>query len=430
MTSRTLAVILGGGAGTRLYPLTANRSKPAVPIGGKYRLIDIPISNCLSSGVKRMFVLTQFNSASLNKHIKKAFHFDIFTKGFVDILAAEQTFDNRDWFQGTADAVRQSFPRFQYHDFDYFLILSGDQLYQMDFNEILESHKKSGAQVTVATIPVNAKDATGFGIMKVNEGNSIVDFVEKPASEELPNWKSPVGKKYAAEEKDYLASMGIYVFNRSAMRQLFEENPESTDFGKEIIPTAVNDDRFKINSYSFGGYWTDIGSIDSFFDANLHLTEFLPQFSLYDNVRPVYTSARMLSPSKIFGTRLTHTLLSDGCIIHAEEISHSVVGIRSRIGPRTTIRHAILFGNDYYQTLTDVSEASQSKLLGIGKDCWIERSIIDKGVKIGNFVTIVGDNSLEDVETDLYCIKEGIVIVKKNVSIPDNTVIGLPKNKL
>jgi len=427
MTDRTLAVILGGGAGTRLYPLTAKRSKPAVPIGGKYRLIDIPISNCLRAGVKRMFVLTQFNSASLNKHVKNAFHFDIFTKGFIDILAAEQTFTNKDWFKGTADAVRQCFDRFKFHDFDYFLILSGDQLYQMDFTEILEQHVKSESDITVATIPVIAKDATGFGIMKVNDQNEIVDFVEKPGGDELDKWKSPVEEKYAKDDKVFLASMGIYVFNRAVMHQLFNESPESIDFGKEIIPSAVSDNRFKTSSYPYGGYWTDIGSIDSFFDANLHLTEFLPRFSLYDNKNPIYTSARMLSPSKIFGTRLTHTLLSDGCIIHAESVTKSVIGIRSRIGARTIIEQAIVFGNDYYQTLADISEASQINLLGIGTDCKIKRTIVDKNAKIGNFVEINGHASLEDIETENYCINQGIVIIKKGAHIPDNSKIGYIK---
>lgn len=425
-SSKTLAIVLGGGAGTRLYPLTQNRSKPAVPIGGKYRLIDIPVSNCLNSDIRRIFVLTQFNSASLNKHIKKAFHFDVFSKGFVDILAAEQTFDNAEWFQGTSDAVRQSIPRFKFHEFDYFLILSGDQLYQMDFAAVLDAHVASGSDVTVATIPVVADDATGFGIMKVNEDNVITDFVEKPAMEELHNWQSPVETKYSEEAKFYLASMGIYVFSKNQMYKMFDENPESIDFGKEIIPYAVRNDDYKITSYPYGGYWTDIGSISSFFAANLYLTQFLPNFNLYDNSSPIFTSSRMLSPSKIFGTRLTHTLLSDGCIIHAEVIEHAVIGIRSRIGPRTTVRETIIMGNDYYQSLDDVSEESQFKVLGIGKDCLLHRCIIDKNVKIGNNVRIVGDNSLEDSESDTFAIRQGIVIIKKGAYVPDNTVIGKP----
>ena len=424
MKAETLSVILGGGAGTRLYPLTLDRSKPAVPVGGKYRLIDIPVSNCLNSGLRRMFVLTQFNSASLNKHIKKAFHFDIFTKGFVDILAAEQTRENKNWFQGTADAVRQCLPRFRLHEFEYVLILSGDQLYQMDFTEILNEHKQSGADITVATIPVDSKDAPGFGILKVDQKNEIVDFIEKPSFDSLRKWKSPLEEKYTQDDKHFLASMGIYVFNKGALLDLFDKLPEANDFGKEIIPYGVQHDDYKINSFPFGGYWTDIGSISSYFEASLRLTEFLPQFNLFDNYNQIYTTARMLSPSKIFGTSITHTLISDGCIIHAEKMEHSVIGIRSRIGPRTTIEHSIIMGNDYYQSLNDISEESQIKLLGIGKNCAIKNTIIDKNVKVGNFVSIIGDPSLEDEETDLYCIRDGIVILKKGVSVPDQTKIG------
>ena len=424
MITESIAVILGGGVGSRLYPLTLDRSKPAVPIGGKYRIIDIPISNCLNSNLKRMFVLTQYNSASLNKHIKKAFHFDIFTQGFVDILAAEQTRINQDWFQGTADAVRQSLPRLLMQDFEYVIILSGDQLYQMDFRDILNLHIEKAADLTVATIPVVAEDATAFGIMKVDDDDQILDFIEKPAAGKLANWKSPLEKEYTDKGKYFLASMGIYIFNRKVLLELFEKMPEANDFGKEIIPYAVNNNGYKVCSYPFGGYWTDIGSISSYFEASLELTQFLPRFNLFDNTNQIYTSARMLSPSKVFGTKLSHTLLSDGCIIHAEAIDRSVIGIRSRIGPRTVIRDAIIMGNDYYQALKDTSEESQVKLLGIGKDCHIEKAILDKNVKIGNGVRIMGSGDLEDTETDTYCIRDGIVIMKKGAIIPDNTSIG------
>ena len=427
MVENTIAIILGGGAGTRLYPLTEQRSKPAVSIGGKYRLIDIPISNCLNSGLRRMFVLTQFNSASLNKHIKRAYNFDIFSEAFVDILAAEQTRTNMNWFQGTADAVRQCIPHFVNHKFEHVIILSGDQLYQMDLREILERHVETDADLTVATIPVNAKDATGFGIMKVNEDNEIVNFIEKPATDILPEWKSPVEEKHASKGNHFLASMGIYVFKREKLKELFEKLPDAIDFGKEFIPYAVNRKKeYKSASYPFGGYWTDIGTIRSYFEASLELTRFLPQFNLFDNEKPVYTNARMLSPSKVFGTRFNHTLISDGCIIHADSISHSLVGIRSRIGPRTTIENAVILGNDYYQSLKDVTEESQTKLLGIGKNCIIKNAIVDKNVKIGNNVSVIGDESLQDEETDSYCIKDGIVILKKGVLIPDNAQIGLP----
>ncbi len=422
---KTVAVILGGGEGRRLYPLTADRSKPAVPICGKYRLIDIPISNCLNSDLRRMFVLTQFNSASLNRHIRTAYHFDTFSSGFVDLLAAEQTRSNQGWFLGTADAVRQSFPKFTALDYDYMMILSGDQLYQMDFRDVIARHQATGADLTVATIPVNAEDATGFGIMKVDKEDTIVNFVEKPSAEELPNWKSPLDAKFTSGGKDYLASMGIYVFSREAMFRLFDERPSALDFGKELIPFAVNSDSYKVASYPFGGYWTDIGSISSYFAANLYLTSYLPAFNMYDNVNQIYTRGRMLSPSKIFGTRLTHALISDGCIIHADRVSHSVIGIRSRIGQGTVINQSIVSGNDYYQALNKMKE-EPDKLLGIGKNCYIERAILDKNVKIGNDVSIVGHRSLKDQDEALYTIKDGIIIIKRAAVIPDGTSIGRP----
>lgn len=424
MIQNAIAVILGGGSGTRLYPLTDKRSKPAVSIGGKYRLIDIPISNCLNSGLRRMFVLTQFNSASLNQHIKRAYNFDIFSSGFVDILAAEQTRANQDWFQGTADAVRQCIQHFDHHKFDHVIILSGDQLYQMDLEAILEKHVALGSDLTVATIPVNADDAGGFGIMKVNEEEEIVDFIEKPSKDILSDWTSPLPEEHTSKGNHYLASMGIYVFSKNILGKLFKELPEAIDFGKEIIPFAVNSSEFKATSYPYGGYWTDIGTIKSYFEAGLALTQYLPEFNLFDNNKPVYTRARMLSPSKVFGTRFNHALISDGCIIHADSISNSLIGIRSRIGKETTIEETILLGNDYYQSLKDLSAEEETRLLGIGKNCTIKRAIVDKNVKIGDGVSIIGHDSLEDAETDDYCIREGIVILKKGATIPDNTKIG------
>ena len=427
MVNKTISVILGGGSGTRLYPLTSDRSKPAVPLGGKYRLIDIPISNCLNSHLQRIFVLTQFNSASLNKHVKTTYNFDIFSKGFVDILAAEQTRDNLDWFQGTADAVRQVLPRIDRHAYEYIIILSGDQLYQMELKAIIDWHEKSGSDVTIGTIPVNSDDAPGFGIMKVGSDSMIKDFTEKPSADILDKWTSPVEEKYSSEGKNYLASMGIYVFNKKALKELFADIPNATDFGKHYIPHAVNDDRYTVSSFPFGGYWSDIGTIKSYYTANLMLNDFLPKFDLYNNESPVYTRARMLSPSKIFGTKINNSLISEGCIIHADAIINSVVGIRARIGPRTTIANSIVFGNDYYQKLDDISEESQQKLLGIGKDCNVDKAIIEKNVKIGNFVDIIGDDGLEDSETEMYCIRDGIVVLKKGAVIPDNTKIGLKK---
>ncbi len=425
MTEKTVALILGGGVGSRLYPLTKDRSKPAVPIAGKYRLIDIPISNCLNSDIRKMFVMTMFNSASLNKHIKNTYHFDVFSSGFVDIMAAEQTRESSDWFQGTADAVRQTIPRLKKVDYEYVLVLSGDQLYNMDFVEIMKYHVEQKADVTIATIPVVEKDATSFGIMKVNKEGMINDFIEKPDADEVGNWKSELDDKYTSEGKHYLASMGIYVFSKQVMDDLFEENVDANDFGKEIIPYSVASDKYKVASYAYGGYWADIGTIASFMEANLSLTGFLPEFHLYDNLKKIYTRARMLAPTKIFGTRITHGLISEGGICHADEIARSVIGVRSRIGQGTVIRDSILMGNDYYQTIDDINELPDNKLLGIGNNCFIQHAIIDKNARIGHNVSIVGGEDIEDMETDTYCIVQGIVIVKKAAFIESGSQIGV-----
>jgi len=425
MTENTVALILGGGAGSRLYPLTKDRSKPAVPIAGKYRLIDIPISNCLNSDIRKMFVMTMFNSASLNKHIKNTYHFDVFSSGFVDIMAAEQTRESSEWFRGTADAVRQTMPRLKKVDYEYVLILSGDQLYNMDFVEIMKYHVAQNADVTIATIPVIEKEATSFGIMKVDKSGMINDFIEKPSADEVGNWKSELPEKYTSQDKNYLASMGIYVFSKKVMDDLFDENKEADDFGKEIIPYAVESEKYTVASYAYDGYWADIGTIASFMDANLSLTGFLPDFHLYDNVKKIYTRARMLAPTKIFGTKITHGLISEGGIFHADEISRSVIGVRSRIGQGTIIRDSILMGNDYYQTVDDINELPDNKLLGIGNNCFIQNAIIDKNARIGHDVSIVGGDELEDVETETYCIREGIIIVKKAAFIESGSQIGV-----
>ena len=423
MVIKMVSMILGGGAGTRLYPLTDRRSKPAVPIGGKYRLIDIPISNCLNSGLKRMFVLTQYNSASLNQHIKNTYHFDFFTHGFVDILAAEQTPNSDSWYKGTADAVRQCMHHLYNHDYDYILILSGDQLYQMDLEGFARYHIDSKADLTVATIPVNAKDASGFGIMKVNKGGYIENFVEKPSHEALKGWESESAGTDVG--KDYLASMGIYIFSKKAIKKLFTDLPKATDFGKEIIPTAINDG-YTVASYPYEGYWEDIGTIGSYFDANLALTDDLPDFNLFDNKSVMYTRPRMLAPSKVSGTKFNKAIVAEGCIIHAASIERAIIGIRSRIGNHTIIKNAIVFGNDSYQTLKELLE-EVSIPMGIGENCYIENAIIDKDCCIGNNVSIIGSPELENTETDNYCIKDGIIVMKKGAEIPDGTVIGTPK---
>jgi glucose-1-phosphate adenylyltransferase len=420
INDEVLGIILGGGQGSRLYPLTEKRSKPAVPIAGKYRLVDIPISNCIHSEIKRMFVLTQFNSASLNKHIKNTYHFSFFSSAFVDVLAAEQTMSSGEWFQGTADAVRQSMHHFLSHDFEYALILSGDQLYQMDFNEMIEQHKKSKAKISIATLPVNAKDATSFGILKTDDKNVITSFVEKPSSDLLPDWTSEVSDDMKADGRNYLASMGIYIFNRDLLVELMND-PSTIDFGKEIIPQSI--DTHKIVSYQYEGYWTDIGNIDSFFEANVGLTDDVPKFDLYDNNRRIFTRARILPTSKISGTALDKAVIADGCIIQAAKVERSVIGIRSRIGEDSTIINTYMMGSDFYETLAEIQSNKIDILLGIGERCYIKNAIIDKNCRIGDDVRINGGKHLADMETDTYVIKEGIVVIKKGAVIPKGYVI-------
>lgn len=416
----TLAIILGGGQGSRLYPLTAERSKPAVPIAGKYRLVDIPISNCINSDIKRMYVLTMFNSASLNKHIKNTYHFSFFSPAFVDVLAAEQTIRSKDWFLGTADAVRKSMHHFLNHDFKYALILSGDQLYKMDFNTMIQAHIENEAEISIATLPVNAKDGTSFGILKSDNNNIITSFVEKPNSKEILKWKSEVSKEMRAQGRHYLASMGIYIFNRDLLIELMN-NPDTIDFGKEIIPQSI--DHHKTLSYQFEGYWTDIGNIDSFFEANLGLAENMPPFNLYDEGQRIYTRARMLPTSKISGTSMDHAVVAEGCIISAAKIQRSVIGIRSRIGAETTVINTYMMGSDYYETLEEIEENNVEILMGIGERCFIKNAILDKNCRIGDDVRINGGSHLEDTDNDLYHVNSGIVIIKKGVTIPKGFVI-------
>ncbi|HEV3250473.1 MAG TPA: glucose-1-phosphate adenylyltransferase, partial [Puia sp.] len=379
MSKKVLAVILGGGAGTRLYPLTASRSKPAVPIAGKYRLVDIPISNCLNSGINRMFVLTQFNSASLNRHIKNTYHFSAFSSAFVDILAAEQTPDNPTWYQGTADAVRQCLRHLGPFDSEYVLILSGDQLYQMDFMEMLNSHIEKKADISIATIPVADREAPEFGIMKNDKEGYITSFIEKPKKDILVNWTSDTGAEMQRLGRKYLASMGIYIFNRQLLSDLLQnEYVEATDFGKEIIPQSI--DKYKVISYQYDGYWTDIGNIYSFFEANLGLTKDIPDFNLFDNNNAIYTRARMLPPAKISGTTLEKTIIAEGCIINASRVENSVIGIRTRIGSGTTIVSSYLMGIDFYETIEEIANAQSHGLppVGIGSRCYIRNAIVDK----------------------------------------------------
>ncbi len=424
ISKSVVAVILGGGAGSRLYPLTSTRSKPAVPIGGKYRLVDIPISNCINSNINRMFVLTQYNSASLNKHIKNAYQFSQFSSGFVDILAAEQTPDSLGWFQGTADAVRQSLKHIKNNDFEYVLILSGDQLYQMDFNEMFRNHIDKGADISIATIPVADREAPEFGILKTDAENYITAFIEKPSKELLPVWESETGPEMKALGRKYLASMGIYIFNRDLLfDQLLVDKKEATDFGKEIIPGSIN--TRKVVSFQYDGYWTDIGNIYSFYEANLALTLEIPPFNLFDNNRSIFSRARMLPPMKIGKTLIEHSILAEGSIIDASRIVSSVIGIRTRIGKGTEIISSYIMGSDYYETIPEMAHSLERNIpkLGIGENCKIENAIVDKDCRIGNNVSITGGAHLADTDHALYTVKDGIIVIKKRAILPDGFVI-------
>ncbi len=428
--NKVLSVILGGGQGSRLQPLTSKRSKPAVPVAAKYRLVDIPISNCINSQLNKIFVLTQFNSASLNHHIKSTYLFDLFSKGYVAILAAEQTLNDNSshWYQGTADAVRKNKDHFEHLYYEHMLILSGDQLYHMDFRKMIDMHKEKGADLTIATIPVRAEDATGFGIMKTDGESKITSFVEKPSAEELPNWVSDTGEKMKAEGKEYLASMGIYLFNKELLKDVVFDS-KNHDFGKDIIPKLIEDSKKKILSYQHEGYWEDIGTVKSFHKANLDLAADLPEFDLYNRKHPIYTHPRMLPPAKVEKTELQNVVISEGAIIHAKSIKNSIVGLRIRIGKGTVIEDTYIMGSDYYESIEDLERHREENdpAIGIGENCIIKNAIIDKNVRIGNNVVINGGDNVQDDNDDNdnkpYKIVDGIVVIKKEAKIADNTTI-------
>lgn len=422
-TQSTLSIIMGGGQGTRLFPLTRERAKPAVPLAGKYRLVDIPISNCINSGLQRIYLLTQFNSASLHRHISQSFKFDHFSAGFVELLAAEQTFSSTSWYQGTADAVRKNLMHFRNNNFEYALILSGDQLYQMDFREILRAHVENSADLTIATIPVTAGEATSLGIMQIDSENRITRFEEKPKDPAVLNSlkldrSAYEGLEIKRDEDLYLASMGIYVFNRELLFELL--NNHHTDFGKHIIPSAIQTHR--VFSHVFQGYWEDIGTIRSFFDANLDQANNVPKFNFF--APPVFTRPRYLPPSKINRAAIDHAIISDGCIINEARLQHSVVGLRAVLEPGSSLTRVVMMGADYYDSPEKLHRAeNQSIPIGVGAGTRIENAIIDKNARIGEGCVLSPAGKAENVDHPLYYIRDGILVIPKGGVIPNNTVI-------
>jgi len=421
-----ISVVLGGGVGTRLFPLTKDRSKPAVPLAGKYRIVDIPISNCLNSGLKRIFLLTQFNSSSLHRHVQQSYHFDDFSAGFVEIMAAQQTPDNSGWYQGTADAVRQNLCHFANSPHKYVLILSGDQLYRMNFRRLIEHHIATGADVTVATIPVNRGDAGSFGIMQIDGEERITRFVEKPQDPAVLDSlkiEAPTRSKLDIQgEGDlFLASMGIYVFDRDVLSKALAG--KHVDFGKHVIPDLIPSGR--LFSYVYQGYWEDIGTIKAFYDANLDLSSEVPKFNFFDTRAPIYTHARYLPASKIVRGHIEKAVIADGCVIVDAHIEHSVIGIRSRIEAGAVIKDSILMGHDDYETLDELQagRARGVPSFGVGKNTIIERAIIDKNARIGDNVHITPKGKPENYDGDNYYIRDGIVVVPKGGIIHSGTVL-------
>ena len=417
----TLALILGGGQGSRLYPLTQHRSKPAVPIGGKYRLIDVPISNCLHADLRRIFVLTQFNSASLNRHVAGAYRMDTFSSGFVEILAAEQTPDSTAWFQGTADAVRKAARHFAQYDADYYLILAGDHLYRMDYAALLDAHVERQAEVTIAALPVDASDATGMGIFTFDWRGAIQQFEEKPNLERLSTIgrSAPAGSTFMSltDEKPFVASMGIYVFTREVLFQLLEQQA-GVDFGRELIPAAL--EQYRVVAHLHNDYWADVGTVKSFYDANIMLTAPGAPFSFYDHRRPIFTHARFLPPSRVNGSSFERTLVAEGCYVDRATVSDSVVGIRTTIGAGASVRRSVLLGADAYDAPTHGHASGVA--MGIGPGVELDRVVVDKNARIGEGSRLVNLGGLREFDGPNYCIRDGIVIVPKDAVIPPGTV--------
>ena len=428
MAENVLALILGGGAGQRLFPLTQKRAKPAVPLGGKYRLIDIPVSNCINSDVHRIFILTQYNSASLNRHIARTYRFSRFTNGFVEILAAEITPERPDWFQGTADAVRQSLHHLEDYKGETTLVLSGDHLYRMDYREFIARHVETGADVTISVTAAREEEASGFGLVKLDETGRIDEFKEKPTGEALEAMRVDTTRlgltAEQARRRPFLASMGIYVFRKAVLRRLLlEEMPEAADFGKEIIPEALS--RYNVQAHLFDGYWEDIGTIGAFYRANMEMTLPLPPFNVFDAEAPMYTRPRYLPGSKLLDCRIQSSIITEGCIINGATIQDSIIGIRSRIEHGAQLEGVLMMGADFYQTLEELQADADRGFprIGIGSNCLIRRAIIDKNARIGQGVRILNEAGHQELNGNGFVIRDGIVIVPKNGVIRDNTVI-------
>ena len=423
----TVALILGGGRGTRLYPLVKARSKPAVSLGGQYRMIDIPVSNCINSGFRNIYVITQFNSASLNNHIYNAYRFDNFSGGHVSILAAEQTDTNIDWYQGTADAVRKNLPHFDNEFVNNVVILSGDQVYRMNYNVMLQHMLETGADIIVGTVPVVREDAKGFGVMLVNKRGQITNFHEKPKEDEVLNslkLTEDQKKMFNIEDpkKEYLASMGIYVFRRNVLKDILADG-SMIDFGKDIIPEAIK--KYKVFSYAFQGYWEDVGTIKAYFEANISFGSKNPPFDFYDENAPIYTHVRYLSPSKVEKASVTSSIIADGCRIENATIKECVIGVRSVVQSGSTLERVIMMGSDYYEDSYDIERLNVKHLpkIGIGKKCTLKNVIIDKNVRIGNDVVITNKKKIQHQDTEFYCIRDGIVILPKNTIVKSGTII-------
>jgi glucose-1-phosphate adenylyltransferase len=422
-----VAVILGGGAGSRLFPLTQHRSKPAVPLGAKYRLVDVPISNCINSDLAQIFVLTQFNSASLNRHISRTYRFSSFSKGFVEILAAEQRPDSPQWFQGTADAVRQMLPHIRDWRVNTVLILSGDHLYRMDYRKFLERHFESNADVTISVIPCERKQAEEFGLLKTDDDGRIIEFKEKPKGDALEEMRVDTTRFGLSEEeaksRPFLASMGIYVFNYEKLVEFLEQDSSWLDFGREIIPAAIK--QGNVQAYLFNDYWEDIGTIRAFYNASLDLASMLPKFNFFDADAPIYTRSRYLPPTKAHSCDISESMVAEGCILSGVYARSSTIGLRSRIEYGTRIESSIIMGADFYETLDDLqaNDKMGRPNIGIGEHSLIKRAIIDKNVRIGSNVQIINRRNVEHEDGENYFIREGIVIIPKLAVIPDYTVI-------